>query len=105
MAGQLGYCGLDRKRAALTGDELRGCWQSIPGDNRPPDSTPWASRVIDPASGGRRSRVDFVPIGEADPPLARAGDGTGPAGRGGGPVADAGGSAGFRYMLWDDPEG
>lgn len=28
MAGQLGYCGLDRGRSPLTGEEIRGCWES-----------------------------------------------------------------------------
>ena len=28
MAGQLGYCGLDRGRQPLTGEEIRGCWES-----------------------------------------------------------------------------
>ena len=27
MAGQLGYCGLDRGRQPLTGEEIRGCWE------------------------------------------------------------------------------
>ena len=26
MAGELGYCGLDRRRGALRGDEIRACW-------------------------------------------------------------------------------
>ncbi len=30
MAGQLGYCGLDRRRAPLVGDEIRACWESTP---------------------------------------------------------------------------
>ena len=30
MAGQLGYCGLDRRRQPLTGDEIRGCWEAWP---------------------------------------------------------------------------
>jgi hypothetical protein len=94
---------LDRKRAPLRGDELRGCWQSIPGDNRPSESTPWASRIIDPASGGRRSRVDFVPIGEVGGPPARAGHGAG-AGRGGGTPAGEADAAVFRFRLWDDLE-
>jgi len=27
VAGRFGYCGLDRSRATLQGDELRACWQ------------------------------------------------------------------------------
>jgi hypothetical protein len=28
VAGRFGYCGLDRTRAALQGDEVRDCWQA-----------------------------------------------------------------------------
>ncbi len=28
MAGALGYCGLDRQRRPLRGDEIRGCWEA-----------------------------------------------------------------------------
>jgi hypothetical protein len=27
VAAQLGYCGLDRRRQPLRGDEIRGCWE------------------------------------------------------------------------------
>ncbi|HVB28045.1 MAG TPA: hypothetical protein VNE21_09070 [Mycobacteriales bacterium] len=33
VAGKLGYCGLDVRRAPLRGDELRACWVS--GDVEP----------------------------------------------------------------------
>jgi hypothetical protein len=82
VAGQFGYCGLDRRRSPLSGDELRGCWQNDAAD-RPPDSAPWAARAIDPSTT-RRPRRDFVPIGEIDAPR-------------GGPT--------FRYVLWEDAEG
>jgi hypothetical protein len=28
VAGQLGYCGLDRRREPLSGDEIRACWEA-----------------------------------------------------------------------------
>jgi hypothetical protein len=28
VAAQLGYCGLDRQRRPLNGDEIRGCWEA-----------------------------------------------------------------------------
>ena len=28
VAGQLGYCGLDRERRPLRGDEIRACWEA-----------------------------------------------------------------------------
>jgi hypothetical protein len=30
VAGQLGYCGLDKRRQPLTGEEIRGCWEAWP---------------------------------------------------------------------------
>jgi len=30
IAAQLGYCGLDRQRRPLRGDEIRGCWEAVP---------------------------------------------------------------------------
>jgi hypothetical protein len=114
VAGQLGYCGLDRRHAPLTGDELRGCWTGQAAMGRPPDSAPWASRVIDPASGGRRSRVDFVPIGESDGAMTGPDEGgtRGIATRGTiarqsrreGPAAADPATPGFRWVLWDDAE-
>ena len=31
VAGSLGYCGLDRAREPLAGDEIRACWEAGPG--------------------------------------------------------------------------
>lgn len=31
MAGGLGFCGLDRRRQPLVGDEIRACWEGWPG--------------------------------------------------------------------------
>ena len=31
VAGSLGYCGLDRRRQPLAGDEIRECWEASPG--------------------------------------------------------------------------
>jgi len=31
VAGSLGYCGLDRRRQPLAGDEIRECWEARPG--------------------------------------------------------------------------
>jgi len=32
VAGSLGYCGLDRRRQPLAGDEIRECWEAGAGD-------------------------------------------------------------------------
>ena len=64
IAGQLGYCGLDRHRLPLRGDELRGCWEGAPEPSEPIRREPTAS-----PSGFDRPRLDFVPL---DPPTAKA---------------------------------
>jgi hypothetical protein len=61
VAGQLGYCGLDRTRQPLTGDEIRSCWESWPGGAALPDATPTigaAGPIID-----QHRHVDFIEVG------------------------------------------
>ncbi len=41
VAGGLGYCGLDRRREPLDGDEIRSCWQAT--DPTVPPSIPGAA--------------------------------------------------------------
>ena len=63
MAGQLGYCGLDRRREPLTGDEIRGCWEARPrglADGTPVPLTIAAARTTD---GESRPPIDFVEVG------------------------------------------
>jgi hypothetical protein len=67
IAGQLGYCGLDRRRLPLLGSELRGCWE--PGPVRAFDSVAAAVgsatdvEVDDPAPPSPALRLrDFVPV-------------------------------------------
>jgi hypothetical protein len=38
VAGTLGYCGLDRTRAPLHGDEQRGCWEGRAAVTFAPDA-------------------------------------------------------------------
>jgi hypothetical protein len=35
VAGSLGYCGLDRGRQPLVGDEIRACWEAWPAGAEP----------------------------------------------------------------------
>ena len=37
VAGPLGYCGLDRQRQPLRGDEIRACWEASAAPSDPPD--------------------------------------------------------------------
>lgn len=96
MAAQLGYCGIDRRRRPLAGDEIRGCWEARPaGAGLHLD----APLTIGPAAStdDRARRLEFVEV--------RA---TGEAGAG--PDAattiisasDVGTAAEGRWNLWGD---
>jgi hypothetical protein len=67
IAGQLGYCGLDRDRLPLRGDELRGCWQAAP--DAPAHAAPSHPATRPGSASLERPRLDFVPL---DPPAATA---------------------------------
>lgn len=78
VAAQLGYCGLDRHRRPLRGDEIRACWEAAPAvevlDTRAvpapafvagrvaaePAGLPAGPGVIDVIPRG------FVPVGSAE---------------------------------------
>jgi hypothetical protein len=75
VAARYGFCGLDRKRGPLRGDEVRACWQdaAIPV---PPD----------PATPGLLDLLTVAPLGgewAGEAPTA------GPRAEGGQPVPDA----------------
>ncbi|MGZ8437298.1 MAG: hypothetical protein ACXWXR_02010 [Candidatus Limnocylindrales bacterium] len=48
VAAQIGYCGLDRRRRPLRGDEIRECWESLDAPGAP--GTP-ARPTLGPAAG------------------------------------------------------
>jgi hypothetical protein len=60
VAAQLGYCGLDRKRQPLNGDEIRGCWEAWPEGASRPDGAP----SIGPArpTAGRHRHLEFIEV-------------------------------------------
>jgi hypothetical protein len=60
VAGQLGYCGLDRKRQPLTGDEIRGCWEAWPTGATRADTAP----TIGPARQitAEHRHVEFIEV-------------------------------------------
>ena len=118
VAAQLGYCGLDRKRRPLRGDEIRACWESAgAGVTGISTSTP---RTVGPiALGGEAApvrhyetgtfvrKLEFVEV-RTTPTAAKAateGDGSGAepqdVGRSiiGDPLAIE-----PRWSLWGDPE-
>ena len=50
VAAQIGYCGLDRQRSPLQGDEIRACWESLdaPGATPPPRQTAATAWPLEP---------------------------------------------------------
>ncbi|MFL5685761.1 MAG: hypothetical protein ACJ77D_06870 [Chloroflexota bacterium] len=70
MAGQLGYCGLDRSRQPLTGEEIRACWEGWPDGVATGTSVPL---TIAAAPGAEDTRpplafVEVAPVPSADGP-------------------------------------
>jgi hypothetical protein len=70
VAAQLGYCGLDRRRQPLAGDEIRSCWDAWPQGADPASAA--APLTIRPAAtaDGLHHRdfveVDGLPAGPVD---------------------------------------
>lgn len=58
MAGSLGYCGLDRRRQPLVGDEIRACWEAGA------EATVIAPLAIPPAEPAdrRAHAIEFVEV-------------------------------------------
>ena len=63
MAVQFGYCGLDRRRLPLLGDEIRACWE-------PAEAATEAELPAEVAAAAIVRTFDFVPLGEARPVVA-----------------------------------
>jgi hypothetical protein len=94
IAGQLGYCGLDRFRRPLRGDELRGCWEAAAIVEPEPAG---ARRAHAPASApitDARPRIEFVeldfvrPTSEKRAPRTPTAEPTGTAAPGSTPARD-----------------
>jgi hypothetical protein len=60
VAGQLGYCGLDRKRQPLSGEEIRGCWEAWPTDVGRPTAAPTIGPAR-PITEGHR-HLEFIEV-------------------------------------------
>ena len=67
VAGQLGYCGLDRRRQPLTGDEIGGCWEAWPAALLPDGAVPL---TIGPARAPTDAKqpLAIIEVTAADPP-------------------------------------
>lgn len=68
LGSPLGYCGLDRQRRPLAGDEIRACWEA-----RPPAEEPaipvLAGGAIADAEGTipPTRRIEFIEVGSSSP--------------------------------------
>ena len=64
MAAKVGFCGLDRRRAPLLGDEIRACWEAgaLPEATGLPILPLFGQPITD--AGGR----DFVEVGADESP-------------------------------------
>jgi hypothetical protein len=65
VAAQLGYCGLDRERRPLRGNEIRACWEAttVPIEGAPGGPVPWVPAAPDPADDGTPVRkLEFVEV-------------------------------------------
>jgi hypothetical protein len=97
----VGYCGLDRRRAPLVGDEIRACWEGGPFSMAP--TIPAARARLAVIDGAPVQQIDFVEVtagslgapdqadaidsadpGAPEPPLPMASDEP-------------------RWSLWEDP--
>jgi hypothetical protein len=66
VAGQLGYCGLDARRQPLTGEEIRGCWESWPV-GMGATTAPLTISPARPIDAGRQP-IAFVEVGATPEP-------------------------------------
>jgi hypothetical protein len=97
VAVQLGYCGLDRRRQPLTGDEIRGCWEAWPAALLPDGAVPLTIGPARPPTDAKQP-LAFIEVTAAEPRDANAADA--PVGSPG--TAATGDAA---WSLWGDVEG
>ncbi len=114
VANGLGLCGLNPRRAALRGDEIRDCW-TAPAPMAL-DDPPISGAIATAPDPTRRPPRTFVPVDELTAIDAGAGPSVTEAPVAGTPVAgalpatpagrsDAGGVAAGGWSLWGDVEG
>jgi len=69
VAGSIGYCGLDARRAPLSGDEIRSCWEARSTVAEPIPVDAVTPRVVAPAGprpifDDRANHREFVEVGD-----------------------------------------
>ena len=65
VAAELGYCGLDRGRQPLGGDEIRWCWEAGATPAEP------AHAIRPAAQDAPRTRLEFIDVEAARPRAAK----------------------------------
>jgi hypothetical protein len=112
VAGQLGYCGLDRRREPLRGDEIRPCWEATDASGSSVTTLPGIGPFspLDPREDGTAVRpIQFVEVRPTPRRDGRSRQERGIAGAtpvgGTGPITTLSvTSAEPRWSLWDEPE-
>lgn len=121
VAGGLGLCGLDPRRLALNGSEMRACWVAAPHQAEPAEPAlvavgpgRWTGRDEIPGSASGRQPRTFVPVETASTPAApvpadeaRSGVTTDGAVAQASTISPAPGTPGRipgTWWLWGDPE-
>ena len=59
----MGFCGLDRRREPLQGDEVRACWEDGAVPMAPDPITPGLLDLLTVARIGERIEIDPAPVG------------------------------------------
>ncbi len=68
MAAQLGYCGLDRTRQPLSGEEIRGCWEAWASGAEAATVVP-LTIVAARTDAERKRPLEFVEVDGASEPI------------------------------------
>lgn len=63
MAGSLGYCGLDRRRQPLAGDEIRECWEAgAGGDDLMLAAVATKTALEEAGASGPAAPLEFIEV-------------------------------------------
>jgi hypothetical protein len=68
VAAQLGYCGLDRTRQPLTGEEIRGCWEAWPAGAAAATAVPLTINAAR-TDAERKPPLEFVEVDGVSEPV------------------------------------
>ena len=66
LGSPLGFCGLDRLRRPLAGDEIRACWEARPAAEEPAHTATLPGTPFGPSTDPVR-HIEFIEVGPAAP--------------------------------------